>query len=108
MSNSEDTTQPIHTADYADPARTKTDLRALIVDAVREVVSADILPRLTALEARMDRLEGEMREVRAAVNRLEQRMTVLETTFRHHQRDVVLRLTDLEDRVGDMPTKPAA
>ncbi len=35
-------------------------------------------------------------------------MTVLETTFRHHQRDVVLRLTDLEDRVGDMPTKPAA
>jgi predicted nuclease with TOPRIM domain len=101
MSNSDDTTQPIGTADYADPARTRTDLRALMIDAVREVVTADILPRLTALEARIDRIEQRM-------ERLEARMATLETTFRHHQRDVFNRITDLEDAVGNTPTKPAA
>jgi predicted nuclease with TOPRIM domain len=101
MSNSEDTTKDIKSKGDNDRYRTQTDLRALMVDAVREVIGLDVLPRLTALETRMERLENRM-------ERLEARMTTLETTFRHHQRDVFNRLTDLEDRTAEAPTKPAA
>jgi predicted nuclease with TOPRIM domain len=100
MSDSEDTTKNIKTKGEVDPYRTQTDLRALIVDAVREVVNADILPRLTALETRMDRLEqrmdrleGEVRELRKDFNRLEVKL--------------LRRMTDLEDQMEDH-TKPAA
>lgn len=100
MSDSEDTTKDIKGKADPDAYRTQTDLRALIVDAVREVVNADILPRLTALETRMERLENRM-------DKLETEMRDLRKDFNRLELRLLKRMTDLEDQMEDH-TKPAA
>jgi hypothetical protein len=49
----------------------------------------------------MDRLEGDMREVKDSLKRLERR-------FNNFQLETLERITALEDRAGEAPTKPAA
>jgi hypothetical protein len=99
MSNSEDTTQPIGTADYADPARTRTDLRALIIDAMREVADNEILP---IIRAEFDAVKRELRELREIVSRNEERLDRMSTLIRSSQVNTVTRLSALEDAVEEM------
>jgi hypothetical protein len=107
MSNSEDTTKDIKSKGDNDPYKTRGDLQAMIIDAVTDVVTRLVLPRLTALEADVGELKTDMAAMKTDIREIKESLRRLERRFNNFQLETLERITALEDRVGDAP-KPAA
>lgn len=68
---------------------------------------AKLEERMTAIEDRQSTIEEEIRGQRRDFLALKEEVKDLRTDFRHHQRDLIKRLVDIEDRL-DVLENPAA
>lgn len=100
MSNSNNPTLPNLPVPPASP--TVQDLRSVIVDAVREVFQTEFVPRLDRIETRLDRLEGEMTDVRKELRLVGKKLDVLNDQHLHLRAEQRL----LDDRVTALEAKP--
>ena len=78
-----------------DPLKTNLDLRQVVVDAVREVVRQEVLPRFAVLETRVEGMEIRLGGVETELRKVNKKLDVLNQSILEIRADQRL----LEDRI---------